>query len=217
MARAPRAPFVLAAMLLAAHAMAGVCGAEIVFLTSGRTLSVKSHRLDGDSMVLTLRGGGQITCEAALVERVEPDEVPHPEPVVDTPAPAGAPKPFAEIIDRAAAREGVDARLARALIQVESAYQPQARSRKGAMGLMQLMPDTARRYAVSNPYDPGANIQAGMRHLKSLIDRFEELPLALAAYNAGEAAVERFRGIPPYPETQNYVRQVLRLFSGGAR
>jgi soluble lytic murein transglycosylase-like protein len=72
------------------------------------------------------------------------------------------------------------------------------------------MPDTARRYAVANPYDPGANVEAGIRHLKSLLERFE-LSLALAAYNAGEAAVNRFGGIPPYPETRNYVTQVLRL------
>jgi soluble lytic murein transglycosylase-like protein len=75
---------------------------------------------------------------------------------------------------------------------------------------MQLMPDTARRYAVADPYDPVSNIEAGTKHLKMLLGRFE-LPLALAAYNAGESAVERFRGVPPYPETQNYVRQVLRL------
>jgi soluble lytic murein transglycosylase-like protein len=115
------------------------------------------------------------------------------------------------VIDRLAAREGVDARLVRAVIQVESAYQPAARSRKGAKGLMQLMPDTARLYAVSNPYDPDSNIAAGIKHLKALLDRYEQVSLALAAYNAGEAAVERFGGIPPFPETQNYVRQVLHL------
>jgi soluble lytic murein transglycosylase-like protein len=81
------------------------------------------------------------------------------------------------------------------------------------MGLMQLMPDTARRYGVTNPYDPGTNIEAGIKHLKGLLERFE-LSLALAAYNAGEAAVDRFRGIPPYPETQNYVAQILRLMRG---
>jgi soluble lytic murein transglycosylase-like protein len=83
------------------------------------------------------------------------------------------------------------------------------------MGLMQLMPDTARRYGVADPYDPGTNIEAGIKHLKTLLDRFEA-PLAIAAYNAGEAAVERFGGIPPYPETQTYVRQVLGLFEHGA-
>lgn len=215
MTRSLRACLVLAAFVAASHAMAGVCRAELVFLASGRTLSVKSHRMEGQSMVLTLRGGGQITCDAALVERIEPDEVPYPEPAIARAADAFiTSRPYSDIIDTVAEREGVDPRLVHAVIQVESAYQAQARSRKGAMGLMQLMPDTARRYSVRNAYDPGANIEAGIRHLKSLLDRFE-LSLALAAYNAGEAAVERFRGIPPYPETQNYVRQVLRLVGSG--
>ena len=88
------------------------------------------------------------------------------------------------------------ASVVRAVIKVESNYQERARSNKGAMGLMQLMPETARRYAVADPYEPRANIEAGIKHLRSLLDRFE-LPLALAAYNAGEAAVLRFGGIPP--------------------
>jgi soluble lytic murein transglycosylase-like protein len=79
------------------------------------------------------------------------------------------------------------------------------------MGLMQLMPETARQYAVANPYEPRSNIEGGIRHLKSLLDRFE-LPLALAAYNAGEATVRRFGGMPPYPETREYVARVLRNF-----
>ncbi len=215
MGRLSRPCLTAALALLALHVAGGVCRAEIVFLTSGRTLSVKSHRLEGDEMVLTLRGGGQVTCSAALVDRIEADEVPHPDPIADAPAGlASLPVPFGEIIDKAAAREGVDPRLVRAVIQVESAYRPAARSRKGAMGLMQLMPDTARRYSVQDPYDPGANVQAGIRHLKSLLDRYDTLSLALAAYNAGEAAVERYRGIPPFPETQNYVREVLRRFPG---
>jgi soluble lytic murein transglycosylase-like protein len=192
-------------------ATSAVCRAELVFLTSGRTLSVKSHRVEGDHLVFTLRAGGEVTCQAALVERIAPDEVPYPEPELLPAADASSSAvPFGDLIDSAAAREGVDPKLVRAVIQVESAYQPKARSRKGAMGLMQLMPGTARQYAVTNPYDPGSNIEAGIKHLKSLLARLE-LPLALAAYNAGEAAVTRFRGIPPYPETQNYVRQVMRL------
>jgi soluble lytic murein transglycosylase-like protein len=78
------------------------------------------------------------------------------------------------------------------------------------MGLMQLMPETARRYQVANPYDPKSNIEGGIRHLKSLLERFQ-LASALAAYNAGEAAVARFRGVPPYPETRDYVSRVLAL------
>ena len=119
---------------------------------------------------------------------------------------------YTAIIDRFSSEQGVSARLVQAVIQVESAYHQNARSKKGAMGLMQLMPETARQYAVSDPYDPAANIEAGVKHLKSLLDRLP-LSLALAAYNAGEAAVQRFRGIPPYPETRNYVNSVLRLIS----
>src|SRR2546428_4526385 len=105
------------------------------------------------------------------------------------------------------AEQCVNAKLVRAMIQVESAYHERARSPKGAMGLMQLMPATARQYAVTDPYDPLTNLEAGIQHLKVLLERFP-LRLALAAYNAGEAAVEKFRGIPPYPETRDYVRRV---------
>jgi soluble lytic murein transglycosylase-like protein len=100
--------------------------------------------------------------------------------------------------------------LVRALIQVESNYKARAKSNKGAMGLMQLMPSTAREYNVRNPYDPKANIAAGVKHLKSLIDRFG-VEMALAAYNAGEGAVRKFNGIPPYRETRNYVSRILAL------
>jgi soluble lytic murein transglycosylase-like protein len=117
---------------------------------------------------------------------------------------------YDHIIDSVAAREGVDARLVRAVIEVESGFRPDARSPKGAMGLMQLMPATARRYAVRNPYDPSANIEAGTRHLKSLLRRFPTA-VALAAYNAGDAAVERFGGIPPFAETRKYVSRILQL------
>jgi soluble lytic murein transglycosylase-like protein len=118
--------------------------------------------------------------------------------------------PYADTIRRVAEREGVDVRLVRAVIQVESGYQPNAQSPKGAMGMMQLMPDTARRYGVDNAYDPIANIEAGVRHLRFLLERFP-LDLAIAAYNAGEAAVEKFNGIPPFQETRDYVTRVLRL------
>jgi soluble lytic murein transglycosylase-like protein len=100
--------------------------------------------------------------------------------------------------------------LVRALIEVESGYRPKARSSRGAMGLMQLMPSTAREYKVRNPFEPKANIEAGIMHLKSLIDRFG-VELALAAYNAGEGAVMKFNGVPPYRETRNYVTRILAL------
>ena len=196
--------------------------AELVFFDTGRTLSVKSHHLDGDSLVLTLRGGGEIICDAALIARIAPDEVPYPEPEVarapvETVEPAPRVLPlqtdpgrYRQLIDRVSAEQGVPAQLVRAVIQVESAYQERARSPKGAMGLMQLMPETARQYAVSDPYDPTANVEAGIRHLGALLRKLPTA-LALAAYNAGEGAVQRFHGIPPYPETQSYVSRILTL------
>ena len=98
----------------------------------------------------------------------------------------------------------------RAVISVESAYRPRARSRKGARGLMQLMPATARQYGVRNAYKESANLEAGVRHLKTLLDRFA-VREAVAAYNAGEAAVRRFGGVPPFRETRAYVERVLSL------
>jgi len=111
-------------------------------------------------------------------------------------------------------RHGLDPRLVTAVVEVESAYRPRARSRKGAMGLMQLMPATAAQLAVDDPYDPEQNLRAGVAYLARMVERFETLELALAAYNAGPEAVERHRGVPPYRETRDYVERVLRLYQG---
>ena len=103
--------------------------------------------------------------------------------------------------------------LLHAVISAESAYDPQARSPKGARGLMQLMPDTARRFGVADPDEPMANLQGGARYLRWLLDLFTDIRLALAAYNAGEGAVQRYgNATPPYPETQTYVRRVLDFY-----
>jgi len=200
-----------------------LASAEIVFLTSGRTLSVKDHRTTGDAVVLTLRSGGEVTCDKALIEKIVADEVPHPDPAPPVapqeqkPAATAAGRgaqlkatPYTELITSTAQTYGVDPILVQALIQVESNYQPRARSSKGAMGLMQLMPSVAREYGVRNAYDPKANVEAGIQKLKTLIDKWG-VDLALAAYNAGEAAVERFNGIPPYRETQTYVARILTI------
>jgi Transglycosylase SLT domain len=195
--------------------------AEIVYLQSGRTLSVKAHRYEGESIILTLRGGGEVTCDRTLVDRVLPDEVPYTEPappatggeadLVQAPRVLEAETPYGEIISAVAQAHGVDPLLVSALIKVESGFRPRARSRKGAMGLMQLMPSTARAYNVRNPFDPRTNIEAGIKHLKSLLDRFGSVEHGLAAYNAGVGAVERFNGIPPYRETRNYVSRILSI------
>lgn len=124
-------------------------------------------------------------------------------------------KKFADLIADAANRHQVDVRLLHAVIQAESAYDARAISSAGAVGLMQLMPDTARRYGVSNRNDPVQNIDGGTHYLKDLLRMFNSnLNLAVAAYNAGEGAVMRYNNsIPPYPETQNYVRTVMSLYN----
>jgi soluble lytic murein transglycosylase-like protein len=216
-----KAPALLPLAALALLATTASASAEIVFLNSGRTLSVKGHKVEGDLIVLTLRSGGEVTCRRDLIDKIEADEVPYPEPApLETPAATQSEPPssssilegtpYADIIASVSHAHGVDPFLVRALIQVESGYRPKARSPKGAMGLMQLMPATAREYKVRNPFEPKANIEGGIRHLKSLIDRFG-VELALAAYNAGEGAVRKFKGIPPYRETRNYVTRILSL------
>lgn len=118
-----------------------------------------------------------------------------------------------ELIDIHSERARLDPELVRAVIQVESGFSPVALSSKGAMGLMQLMPATADRYAVVDPYSPDENIGAGTIYLRWLLDEFGgELELALAGYNAGPTAVRQFGGIPPYPETMTYVERVLRVY-----
>lgn len=128
---------------------------------------------------------------------------------------AGRPgKPgYAEMIERHARARGLDPALVHAVVQAESAYRPEAVSPKGAVGLMQVMPDTGRRFGVHDLEDPEANVRAGTAYLDHLLDLFSDLSLALAAYNAGEGAVLRYgRRIPPYPETQAYVQGILRNY-----
>ncbi len=211
------------ALLLPASA-----SAEIVVFKNGRTMSVRSHTIVGDMATLSLRAGGEVTFPANIIERVAPDEIPFDLPDTPEDAPVrlaqGRPaedaaylvsdeilsaRPFAELIANVAAAHHIDVRLVHAVIEQESNYQARARSAKGARGLMQLMPATARQYGVSNSYDPKSNLDAGVRHLKDLMTRLD-LPVALAAYNAGEGTVQRYRGLPPYPETQAYVRNILR-------
>ena len=126
-------------------------------------------------------------------------------------------KDIDDAIDKAAARHNVDANLVRSVIKVESNFNPNAVSRKGAMGLMQLMPQTARSLNVTNPFDPQQNVDAGVRHLKKLLESYGgDVPLTLAAYNAGSRAVARSAGIPHFSETQNYVRRITNLYYGGS-
>ena len=119
-------------------------------------------------------------------------------------------------IEQAAARHNVDPSLVRSVVKVESNFNPNAVSRKGAMGLMQLMPSTARSLNVANPFDPQQNVDAGVRHLRRLLDSYGgNVSLSLAAYNAGSGAVARSAGVPRFRETQNYVRRITNLYNSG--
>lgn len=128
------------------------------------------------------------------------------------------PVPSSEIerlIDIYARKQGLSPKLVQAMVQVESGYNPKALSNKGAMGLMQLMPPTAKELDVTDPYDPEQNVRGGTAYLQRLLTRYSgDLTLALAAYNAGPSAVDRFDGVPPYGETRNYVHKVLALYRG---
>jgi soluble lytic murein transglycosylase-like protein len=125
-----------------------------------------------------------------------------------------APARYRGIIERAASKHGVNAALVAAVIHVESAFQPRAVSRKGAQGLMQLMPDTAARFGVRDAFDPEQNVSAGTRYLARLLGVFgDDVTLACAAYNAGPNVVRRYGGVPPYRETQHYVARIRRLLA----
>jgi hypothetical protein len=126
-------------------------------------------------------------------------------------------KDVSAAIEEAAARHNVDPNLVRAVIKVESNFNPNAVSRKGAMGLMQLMPQTARQLNVTNPFDPQQNVDAGVRHLKKLMESYGgDVNLTLAAYNAGAGAVARSAGVPHFTETRNYVKRITQLYNSGS-
>lgn len=192
--------------------------AELVQFTSGAIVSVASYQTDGDTAVLTLRDGGELRLPKTSIAQVYDDEVYHPkagdkpsEAVLTLPAPSGWTRAQLQAkVDRIADIVGVDRKLAHAVVVTESNYVPDAVSPKGAMGLMQLTSDVAKVYGVLNPFDPEANLMAGLQYLRGLVARLG-VQNGLAAYNAGEGVVARYGGVPPYRETQDYVRQILAL------
>jgi hypothetical protein len=178
--------------------------ADIALLANGTTLKVTAQRREGAMVVLSLKGGGEVGVAATELRGVVPDEV------LDEVVPAATGKDLAAMAIAAARRHSLDPDLVQAVVAVESGFRPDAVSPKGAQGLMQLMPYTARALGVKDSFDPAANLDGGTRYLRALIKRYGgDVTRALAAYNAGEGAVARHGGVPPYPETLAYVRKVL--------
>jgi hypothetical protein len=217
-------------LLMSAFALGSVTrvGAEQIFFSNGRSISVTDYRIDGDVITVKLRSGGEAMFEKALVTDIKADEMPEIEarPAVElahadaavTRQPAKAvhgpldARPFAALIETVALKHGIDPELVHAVVQAESGYRADARSHAGARGLMQVMPETARDLGIKNLYDPQNNLEAGVQYLKFLLARFD-LKRAIAAYNAGPSAVRKYRGIPPFAETRNYVAKVYSKYS----
>jgi hypothetical protein len=220
--------------LAAALAGAGAARAELVILADGGVVKVKTYQLDGESARLTLLSGGRMTLPLTRVERVVDDEVaPDPEPLPPAPGSAASlaagaagltlplrfdaaqtvPEgPWGALIYEAARRHSLNPRVVAAVIGAESSGNPWAVSRVGARGLMQLMPATAERFGIPHQelFDPERNLEAGSRYLSWLVEQFpNDLAKVLAAYNAGENAVARYGGVPPYRETRGYVRRIF--------
>ncbi len=233
-------------LVCAGFALLGLCAAPaaatLVVFEDGRHLRVASYEVvDGDRLTVGLVGGGSMTIPLDVVARIVDDEYERPAPTKPGDAggvPVGAPleasrsvrtlsespyssfsSPYSSQILAAAKEHKVDPAFIAAVIKVESNGHPHAVSRKGARGLMQLMPATARRLGVKRPFDPRDNIRGGVAYLAELAERFGETnaDLILAAYNAGEHAVEEYGGVPPYRETLDYVKRVLALWGPPGR
>jgi hypothetical protein len=192
---------------------------EFVVLGTGFRLHADRHELAGD-VVRIYSGTGMVEMPTGLITSYEPEEITKPSPV-DVPAPTAVapaamsvlPKTPRELAGQAAAKYKLPGSFVASVMKAESGFQPKALSPKGAIGLMQLMPETARTLGV-NPHDPNQNADGGAAYLRDLLARYENDPnqvlLALAAYNAGPAAVERYHGVPPYAETREYILRVLK-------
>jgi soluble lytic murein transglycosylase-like protein len=219
----PVAKLPLLVLALTAGVLVRPAAAELVLLQGGDVIKVKGYELGETTARLTLPSGGVLTLALLRIDRVLADEI-VPAPEQEPTAPSGLElafsathsqpeTPFGAEILAAGRRHGINPAVVAAVMRVESAFRPAARSHAGARGLMQLMPATAARFgvAVDELDTPERNLEAGVRYLRFLVDRFGNDPVRVfAAYNAGENAVERYGGVPPYRETRDYVRKVMR-------
>jgi soluble lytic murein transglycosylase-like protein len=182
--------------------------AEIAVLANGQTLKVTARRVEADRIFLTLKDGGEVGILPSEVRGFVPDEV-----IDEVLAPMAAGTDIRALAIATARRHGLDPDLVLAVVGVESGFQPDAVSHKGAQGLMQLMPATARELGVIDAFDPAQNLDGGTRYLRMLVARYGgDLGKALAAYNAGPGAVKRYGGVPPYRETHHYIDLVLKRY-----
>jgi hypothetical protein len=226
---------------------AAPAAATLVVFEDGRLVRVESYDVvagfeegDGDRLSMKLHGGGSLTVSLDVVDRIVDEEYERPVPVperderlaAETGPPAArslrafserlslsSPSPFSSQILSAAKEHKVDPAFIAAVIRAESNGIPTAVSRKGARGLMQLMPATAHRLGVRRPFDPKENIRGGTAYIAELAARYGDArpDLVLAAYNAGERAVDEHKGVPPYRETREYVRRVLAFWAGAVQ
>jgi len=186
--------------------LAPSASADYVVLQSGQRIHVTGYERMGDTLRLTV-AGGSLEIPADAVVRVEPEDtfLPIKVKLLDV--------PFANFISESARAHGVAPELIASVIAVESNFNPNAVSWRSARGLMQLLPETAVKFGVTKVFDPQQNIEAGTRYLKDLLVRYKgDLALTLAAYNAGPDRVGKYRSVPPYRETRDYVRRVTEKF-----
>ena len=200
-------------LFLALALTAPVFAGEFAVLGTGYRLHADHHEFDGTKVRLYQKDGGFTELDAALVSSFEKENEPPAAisaPVVE--APPIVQRSPRELVESAAVKNGLPANFVHSVVAAESGYRPDAVSPKGAIGLMQLMPATAQAYG-ADAHDPAQNVEAGTAYLRELLVKYNgDARLALAAYNAGPGAVDRYNGVPPYAETQTYVERVLRKY-----
>lgn len=218
------------AIAVATLLLATSASASIALFADGRNMKIENYSVVEETIHLTMQGGGTMSLPITRIERIVDDEIVTAEVVAEvkkivedggvfpqrswhfneTSVPLFQSK-YNEIIIEAARQFDVDAALVSAVIKAESDYNPKTLSNKGAQGLMQLMPATARRFGVTNSFDPRENIFAGTRYLRWLLKTFDgNADLAVAAYNAGEGNVWKYEGVPPFRETVNYINRIAK-------
>lgn len=201
--------FIKAIPLLLAVAISAVAG-EYAVLASGARLHIDHHEAEG-TVVRLYTGTGSTELPAAMVTAFEREEYAPPKPAAAAPAPATG-LDLRRLVEQAARKYGLPPTFLHSVVKAESAYRADAVSPKGAVGLMQLMPGTARQLG-ADPANPVENVDAGARYLRELLDKYDRGAWrALAAYNAGPGAVDKHNGVPPYRETREYIRRVMQEY-----